>query len=49
MTGEIKKMRIEAHAKEDYSDSPVDTFEVMFNPTNYARKYEVEYHPRQGW
>lgn len=46
--GELVKFKIEAFQKEDYSGSPVDTFEVMFNPNNYVRKYEVEYHERQG-
>lgn len=46
--GELVKFKIEAFREEDYSGSPVDTFEVMFNPNNYARKYEVEYHERQG-
>ncbi|MCC6411366.1 MAG: hypothetical protein IT270_06885 [Saprospiraceae bacterium] len=48
MTGGLTKMRIEAYDKEDYSGSPINTFDVMFNPDNYARKYEVEYQPRQA-
>lgn len=46
--GELVKFKIEAFTAEDYSGSPVDTFTVMFNPNNYSRKYEVEYHERQG-
>ncbi len=46
--GELVKFKIEAFQEEDYSGSPVDTFELMFNPNNYSRKYEVEYHERQG-
>lgn len=46
--GELVKFKIEAFQEEDYSGSAVDTFEVMFNPNNYSRKYEVVYHERQG-
>lgn len=48
MTGEVKKMLIEAHKKADYSDSPSDSFEVMFNPNGYTQKYELEYEEAQG-
>ncbi|GJL65135.1 MAG: hypothetical protein NPIRA05_01060 [Nitrospirales bacterium] len=48
MTGELKKMLIEAYTEADYSGSPADTFTVMFNPTTYTQKYEVEYQDRQG-
>lgn len=48
LTGELKKMLIEAFKEADYSGSPAESFEVMFNPTTYAQKYEVEYHDRQG-
>lgn len=48
MTGELKKMIIEAYNKADYSGSPVKQFTVMFNPNTYAQKYEVTYHDRQG-
>jgi hypothetical protein len=47
-TGQLKKMLIEAYTTEDYSGSVVDSFEVMFNPENYSRKYEVEYQDAQG-
>lgn len=46
--GELVKFKIEAFQEADYSGSPVDTFTVMFNPNNYSRRYEVEYHERQG-
>jgi hypothetical protein len=48
VSGELKKMVIEAHKKPDYSDAAVATFEVMFNPNSYTQKYEVEYQDRQG-
>lgn len=47
-TGELKKMLIEAYKEADYSGSPAATFEVMFNPSTYSQKYDVEYHDRQG-
>lgn len=47
-TGELKKLRIEGHKKADYSDAPASQFDVMFNPSTYSKKYEVEYHARQG-
>ncbi len=48
MQGELKKLRIESYTSPDYSGSPKDTFEVMFNPNNYAVKYAVEYEEDQG-
>ncbi len=48
MSGELKKFVIEAYTQEDYSGSPEKTFEVMFNPNTYSRKYEVEYQEREG-
>ena len=50
MSGELTKLKIEAYQEADYSDTPSNDyiFEVMFNPTNYVRKYEVEYEDRQG-
>lgn len=48
MTGELKKLRIEAYKQADYSGGPAAQFDVMFNPSTYAKKYEVEYHARQG-
>ncbi len=48
MNGELKKMRIEAFKEADYSGAPTGTFEVMFNPNAYTRKYEVAYEERQG-
>jgi LysM repeat protein len=48
MAGELKKMKIEAYKEADYSGSPSQTFDVMFNPNTYSQKYEVEYQARQG-
>jgi hypothetical protein len=48
LTGELKKMLIEAYQQADYSGSAVDRFTVMFNPSTYTQKYEVEYQERQG-
>lgn len=48
MSGELKKMLIEAYKTPDYSGSAADSFSVMFNPTSFSRKYEVEYDDRQG-
>jgi hypothetical protein len=48
MAGPLKKMIIEAHRQADYSDSAVETFTVMFNPTAYTQKYELEYQDEQG-
>jgi hypothetical protein len=48
MNGELTKLTIEAYQEEDYSGQAVDSFELMFNPENYQRKYEVEYNERQG-
>lgn len=48
MTGQLKKMLIEAFKKPDYSGSAAESFDVMFNPNTYSQKYEVEYHDRQG-
>ncbi len=48
MAGNLKKMRIEAYKKSDYSDNAPESFVVMFNPNTYTQKYEVEYEDRQG-
>ena len=48
MAGELKKLLIEAYRESDYSGSPADSFSVMFNPTSFSQKYEVEYEDRQG-
>jgi len=47
MDGELKKMKIEAFKGIDYGDK-VDEFIVMFNPSTYSQKYEVEYEQAQG-
>ncbi len=46
--GGLTRLKIDAHRKADYSDQPVDSFTVLFNPNTYSQKYEVAYHPRQG-
>ncbi len=48
MSGELKKMLIEAFREADYAGSAVDSFEVMFNPNTYTQKYDVVYEDRQG-
>lgn len=48
MSGQLKKMVIEAFRQADYSGSPALAFTVMFNPNTYSQKYEVEYEARQG-
>ncbi len=47
MSGELKKMRIEAFSKIDFA-SKVGEFSVMFNPSSYSQKYEVEYEDGMG-
>lgn len=47
--GELKKLKIEAFTKIDYSaKADVGDFVVMFNPNTYKQKYEVEYQAAQG-
>ncbi len=48
MSGELKKLLIEAYKEPDYSGAAADSFTVMFNPTSFSQKYEVEYEDRQG-
>ncbi len=47
MTGELRKMILEAYDSLDYT-SKVGEFELMFNPSTYQQKYEVEYEEAQG-
>lgn len=47
MGGMLKKMQIEAYKKADYSDA-AEVFTVMFNPTTYSQKYEIEFQDAQG-
>ncbi|MBD3421971.1 MAG: LysM peptidoglycan-binding domain-containing protein [Chitinivibrionales bacterium] len=47
MDGELKKLKIEAYSSIDYGDK-VTEFVVMFNPTKYSQKYEVEYEDASG-
>ncbi len=49
MEGELKKLKIEAYKKITYSENEkVGEFTVMFNPTAYTQKYEVEYEGASG-
>lgn len=48
MFGELKKLRIEAYDKIECQGPPLYVFPVMFNPSGYTRKYEVEYDSDQG-
>jgi len=47
MYGELKKLKIEAYKDLEYN-TRVDEFEVMFNPSSYSQKYEIEYEEAQG-
>ena len=47
MDGELKKLKIEAFKDLEYNNK-VHEFVVMFNPSTYAQKYEVEYDEAQG-
>lgn len=47
MSGELKKLKIEAYDSIEYNNK-VDEFIVMFNPTSYSQKYEIEYEDSQG-
>lgn len=47
MDGELKKLKIEAYSDIEYQ-SKVDEFSVLFNPSTYSQKYEVEYSAAQG-
>lgn len=47
MDGELKKLLIESYKKIDYADK-VGEFSVMFNPTSYGQKYDVEYEDASG-
>src|SRR6267378_1968490 len=48
MESTFTRLKIEAHRRQDCTDTAVQTFEVLFNPNTYSQKYEVVYHPRQG-
>ena len=47
MSGELKKMKIEAFKDIEYQEK-LDEFVVMFNPATYSERYEVEYEEAQG-
>lgn len=46
--GGLTRLTIDSHRRADYSDEPVDSFTVLFNPNTYTQRYEVVYHARQG-
>jgi hypothetical protein len=48
--GELKKMKIIAYKKADYSDSSQDgqPFEALINPESYQVEYKIEYNSEQG-
>lgn len=48
LSGALKKLLIEAYTSSTYDEAPVDSFTVMFNPSTYSQKYEVEYQDAQG-
>lgn len=49
MNGELKKFKIEGYDKIDYSSKVGEAeFLVMFNPSSYSQKHEVEYEEAQG-
>lgn len=49
MSGELKKLRIEAYSKIELQDADrVDEFVVLFNPSTYSQKYEVTYEDNAG-
>jgi len=41
--GELKKLRIEAYENPSRSQPSAASFEVMFNPEKYSKKYEIVY------
>jgi len=47
MEGELKKLKIEAYKKIDYTEK-VGEFKLMFNPSTYSRKYEIKYDSASG-
>lgn len=48
MAGELEKLRIEAYQDEQRQGSPVEVFEVQFNPNAYTRSYEIEFETESG-
>jgi hypothetical protein len=50
MTGELKKLKIEAYEEITYDENgKVDeVFVAMFNPASYSEKYEIEYNEDQA-
>ena len=47
--GELKKLTIEAYSSIKFSESEkVGEFPVMFNPSTYAQKFEIEYNKDQA-
>ena len=49
MTGELKKLLIEAYTDEHLGESDkAYSYQVLFNPATFQRKYEIEYKEAQG-
>src|SRR5690606_33145647 len=50
MTGELKKLQIEAYASEDREQGgePIATFSVQFNPASFTRALEIEFEQENG-
>ena len=46
--GMLEKLVIRAHAKPDYSDSPIGEFRAFLNPHEITLAYEMEYDSAQG-
>lgn len=47
--GELKKMKIIAYTKGDYSDgSKAGEYEALINPESYQMEYKIEYNAQQG-
>lgn len=51
VSGELKKMKIVAYTKPDYSDGSKvkgGEFQALVNPESYALEYKIEYNDKQG-
>ncbi len=51
VNGELKKMKIVAYTKPDYSDGSKvkgGEFQALVNPESYALEYKIEYNDKQG-
>lgn len=49
MEGELKKLTIKAYSSVEFKSSDfIGEFVVMFNPTTFTQKYDLEYEEQQG-